>query len=261
MITASKCLVPLALACSLALTGPANAAEQDANPEMVGWVYDVSVAPDQVSAFESGIKAYIACSRKNGSTDGFSGWEAATGKMNYVFTTPSQTWGMLDKHQDDPGNKACSKTFADEVMPHVSQMQAAIYVDKPAMSKPPADSKQTPKYVIIDEYAVRVGKFDDFKDAMTKYTEAAVKSKWDQYWWTSTLAYGDGHAADVVIAQPADSWAEIGKPANPKAKAMLEGVYGKDATKTLYEKFLGAVKHHTSNVYRYNKDLSHTPSE
>ncbi|HET7560851.1 MAG TPA: hypothetical protein VFJ87_00545 [Rhodanobacteraceae bacterium] len=261
MFKATKSILPLALACSLALPGSVHAAESATSPEMVGSVYNVSVAPDQTLAFESGIKTWIACLKQNDYKFGFAAWEAATGKTGYVFTTPSDTWASMDKDAADPAGKACAKSFADNVLAHTKSMEAAIYVDKPDMSKPPAASEQMPKYVVVDEYDLQMGKFDDFKTAATKYTEAAVKSKWGQYWWTSTLVFGGRHAADVVIVSPAESWAEIGKPASPKAKAMLEGVYGKDATKTLYGQFMDAVKHHTSNVYRYNKDLSYTPSK
>lgn len=250
----------LTLACSFAVVGTVQAADNDKAPDQVSTIYDVSVSPSHVAAFEKGIKGWISCRTEHGSTHGYAMWEAETGGSMYVVSTPSGSWGSMD--EKDAGAKGCGKDFMDNVMPHVDSMQSAVYMDMPELSKPPADeSGEMPKYVVVTGYRIKVGKFDDFKETTTKMTEAAVKSKWAPTWWTSHLVFGDQNAADVIMISPESSWADIGKPADPKIKAMLEDAYGKDKTKALYEQFMGSAEHMSTNVYSYNKDLSFVPAK
>ncbi|MGB8716310.1 MAG: hypothetical protein WCD66_08110 [Rhodanobacteraceae bacterium] len=250
----------LTLACSIAFVAAAQAADSEKAPEKAMMVYDVTVQPSHVSAFEKGIKGWIACQHEHGRKQGFSAWEAETGKSEYTFTSPSGTWASFD--EKDEGAKACSQNFMDNVMPHVDSMLSSVYEDMPELSKPPADdSSDTPKYVVVTGYRIKPGKFSDFKDATAKMTKAAVQSKWSPTWWTSSLAFGDREAADVIMVGPENSWASIGAPTDPKTMDMMKGVYGEDETKALYKKFMGSAKFLSRNVYRYNKDLSYIPAD
>ena len=251
----------LTLACSAAAVGAVQAADNDKAPDQVQSIYDVHVKPDHIAAFEKGMKEWIACGHQHDRTHGFSAWEAETGSTLYVFTTPSGSWASMD--EKDPASKACGKTFVDNVLPHIDKMTTSVYVYMPKLSKPPADDDSgMPKYVTVTEYRIKPGKFEDFKNTTAKLTEAAVKSTWSPTWWTSRLAYGNRHAVgDVTMISPEPSWASIGQPADPKTKDMLEGVYGKDETQKLYKQFMGSAKFLSSNVYRYNKDLSFTPAK
>ena len=251
----------LTLACSAASVGLAQAADTDKTPDQVSTIYDISVQPGHVAAFEKAVKGWNECRKQNGSTHSYAMWEAETGDSMYVVTTPSGSWASMDER--DPAGKACAQNFMDNVMPNIDGMSTSVYVDMPELSKPPADdSKGMPAYVVVTAYRIKPGKFADFKNTTTKLTEAAIKTKWAPTWWTSRLAFGDRHkAADVTMVSPEASWATIGQPADPKTRAMLEGVYGKDETNKLYEQFMDSAKFLSTNVYRYNKDLSFTPEK
>jgi hypothetical protein len=249
----------MAMVCAFGASAAAQAADTAKTPEAVMEIFDVDVQPSQSMAFEDGFKTWIACLKEHGGTHGFQAWEAQTGSGSYTFTSPSMQWGGFD--QKDPAHNACGKVFAGSVLPHVDHMDSSMYVDRPELGIAPAESSTPPKYVVVDSYNLKPGKYDEFKTLSAQFIDAAKKTKWSQHWWTSTLAFGDAHAADVIMVSPANSWAEIGAPAEPSTRKMLESVYGKDKTEELFQKLRDTSEYISSNVYRYNAELSFEPKQ
>jgi len=195
---------------------------------------------------------------EHGATRAMWAFDQVTGNLDhYVFESGDTTWAAMDAH--DPAGKACGPTFVSAVEAHFSKGTSWVAQDMPKLSHPGALKHMD--YFYVASVKVRPGQGPDFEEALGKFAAAADKTKWDANWDTMGIIAGGRGAADYDMVWPNKSWAEMGEDPSPSAKAMMEHVYGKAAAAANRKRYLAAIEHSWSSIYKYDKDLSYIPAK
>jgi hypothetical protein len=246
------------MAIAVAVFASGGLAAQAAAPAAVHRFYEITVAPTQDHAFREGIKTWLQCLHQHGATHAMWAFDQVTGNLDhYVFESGDTTWAAMDAH--DPADKACGPTFVSAVEAHFSKGTSWVAQDMPKLSHPGAMKHMD--YFYVASVKVRPGQGPDFEEALGKFAAAADKTKWDANWDTMGIIAGGRGAADYDMVWPNKSWAEMGEDPSPSAKAMMEHVYGKAAAAANRKRYLAAIEHSWSSIYKYDKDLSYIPAK
>lgn len=236
------------------------AAAQAAAAAPVTRVFVVEVPPAQDQAFNQGLKSYEKCLRERGARHATYVYDSETGDTDrYLFLEHYGAWGGMDSR--DPAGKACRSVFDSDMLPHFSRSFSEIAVlNAKDTYMPGGDADPTP-IMWVEAYRIKVGKADDFRDALGMLAGAAAKAHWDAHFSGWDIDGAGQGGEDFVLVWPNRSWAEVGHDPSPSAKDLMTSTYGKAAAEANHQKFLGAIAEHWSDAWSYDKDLSFIPGK
>lgn len=154
-----------------------------ANPDeaVVTIEYTDSVAPAEMQAYETGVKAYSHCLREHGVKYSDYAVNHETGSNTYriSFEREPMTWARRDELGSE--SRPCKSIFNTQVNPHLKGESAAVMVEEPELSHLPAGAKNQapPQFLHIFNYTPKPGPaaHTAFTDAVKKIIAAAAKTK------------------------------------------------------------------------------------
>jgi hypothetical protein len=221
-------------------------------------VFVVEVPPAQDHAFNQGMKSWEKCLRAHGDSHTMYAYDSETGDTDrYLFLEPHRAWGDMDTHV--PAGKACHPLFDSAVLPHFSQSFSEIAEPNAKDTyMPGGDSDPTP-IMWVEAYRLKVGRGDEFRDALGMFAAAAAKAHWGGHFAGWDIDGAGQGGEDFVLVWPNKSWADVGTDPSPSAKDLMDSTYGKAAAAANHEKFLGAIAEYWSDAWSYDKDLSFIP--
>ena len=252
-------LISLASLMFLSVMSASAAAADKAN---VMRIYDDSVAPAQVGAYEAGIKAFNKCMHDHGFKYRFTALNHQTGgtyEMSYV--SDLVTWADFDKMHEQ--GKPCGATWRSAVDPHLQSEDSAFAVDMPELSHTSKGVDMGHGLYSVTALKLKPGhkNYETFTADAKKFAEAANKTNWPGHWnMLAIQAAGPGAPSFLLVSQ-ATSWADFGREMNPPFWKMVEKVYGKTRTNRMRADLDRVIAKASSHVDSYNADLSYIPAK
>lgn len=222
--------------------------------------FAIGVSPQQDHAFRTGIKQWLKCIRAHGATHPMYAYDAETGNLNeYTFLEPHATWAELDAEPTAAG-KACEGTFRQSVVPHFSGAYSAFLKMNSKITHNSNSESLMAKLSRVISYHIKWTQYHAFMAVAKAITAAADKAHWNGHYVGYSVLAGGEHSPQLLIVEPHDSWADLGKKMKPSMRKMLQSVYGKTATKALLYKLQSATTDASSKIWSYDKELSFVPS-
>lgn len=231
-----------------------------AGPAAVSRVFIVVVPPAQDQAFNQGIKDWYKCMHDHGSTDLTLAYSAVTGDLDrYLFVEGHSTWADMDKH--DPAAKTCGPTFVSEVLPHAGQAFSEISVLNPKETYLPGGDPDPAPMLWVNAYRIKPGQADAFGDVMAKFAAAAAKAHWQGHFGGYDIEGSGEDGLDFALVWPNKNWADIGTDPTPSIKDLMDGAYGKAASRAMHAKYAAAIAAQWEDAWSFEKDLSYIPGK
>jgi hypothetical protein len=118
-----------------------------------------------------------------------------------------------------------------------------------------------PKFDEILTFHLRYGKGSDFRSAITRVYDAALKTKWPLNFEWYALASG-GDTGTYVLVLPRSSWADFEeKPAVKPFRDMLKDAFGQAEADSIVDRIDGSVQSETSEIIQFHPELSYLPGK
>lgn len=231
-----------------------------AGPAAVNRIFIVVVPPAQDQAFNQGIKDWYKCMHDHGSTDATIAYSAVTGDLDrYLFVEGHNTWADMDHH--DPAAKTCGPTFVSEVLPHAGQAFSEISVLNAKESYLPGGDPDPAPMLWVNAYRFKPGQAEAFGEVIAKFAAAAAKTHWQGHFGGYDVEGSGEDGLDFALVWPNKSWADIGTDPTPSIKGLMDGVYGKAASRAMHEKYAAAIAAEWADAWSFEKDLSYIPGK
>jgi len=231
-----------------------------AGADSVTQVFVVVVPPAQDQAFTQGVRDWHKCLHDHGSTQTALAYSAVTGDLDrYLFLDEHRTWADMDNH--DPAGSACRPTFVSEVLPHAGQAFSEVAELNARDSYMPGGGPDPAPMLWVLAYRIKPGQRQVLNDALAKFAAAAARIHWEAHFAGYDIEGSGQGAENFVLVWPNKSWADVGEPAKPSDKEMMESVYGKAAAGANLKRLLGAVSDVWTEGWSYEKDLSYIPGK
>jgi hypothetical protein len=187
-------------------------------------------------------------------------WETISGEDTgtYVVGRLNQHWADLDK--PSVPDQADLEEYQKVIGGSVESMVARYYELMPKVSNPSDDNKM-PKFDEIITFRVRYGKESDFRSAIARVYDAAIKTKWPPHYEWYELANG-GDTGTFVLVLPRNSWADFeDKPDVKPFRDMLKEAFGQEEADSIVDRIDGSVKDETDEVIQFRPELSYQPGK
>lgn len=251
-IAVSLCVVALALALP--------AAAQMA-PKSITRVVVVKAKNGMHQQFEEGLKKYHQWEHQQNRPFTYYVWVVISGDRTgeYVLVSGGHDWKDFDEVlKSRPAGD--SKELAADVGPYVESFATSYWQAHPDLTSIAPQAGQTPaQYLSVTTYSVKLGSGDDFEEAIKAADEAIKKTQWPALpsQWFSLINGGEGGV--WVHATGHKDWASF-QPPEPSFGKMLSGVFGKEGSNALFQKFVKSLISVRSEIFRYDPDLSYIPN-
>ena len=213
-----------------------------------------------VPQYEAGRKQKAAWHKQQNDPLPLFVWEILSGDNTgtYVVGRLGQHWTDYDKPAiPDETDRA---EFQKVVGTYVDSVIARYYEFMPKVSNP-SDAKIPSKFSDIITFHLRYGKGSDFRSAIGRVYEAALKTKWSPNYEWYELANG-GPTGVYVLALPRNSWADFeDKPDVKPFREMLKEAFGQPEADSILNRIDHSVEKETSEIVQFRPELSYLPGK
>jgi len=213
-----------------------------------------------VPQYEAGRKQKAAWHKQQNDPQPLLVWQILTGEStgDYVVGRLGQHWADFDKPPISDENDLAE--FQKVVGSYVDSVTAYYYEYMPKVSNP-SDSRMPSKFHESDHFYVKYGKNSDFRSAIDRIHEAAVKTNWPiNYYWYELES--SGPAGVYLLVLPRNSWADFeDKPDVKPFRDMLKEAFGQAEADSIVDRIDRSVERETSNIVQFRPDLSYQPGK
>ena len=210
--------------------------------------------------YEDGRKQKAAWHKQQNSPEPLFVWEILTGDDTgtYIVGGPPQHWAEMDKPAIP--DEADQAEYAKVILPSLESMKARYYEYQPKLSNP-RSSKQPSKFEEVVIFRLRYGKDGEFRSALARATEGAMKTKWPVNFYWYELEYG-GASPAWVLTIPHDNWAAFEDQPNVKPfREMLKDAFGPAEADSIVDWINESVMSETAEIIQFRPDLSYIPGK
>jgi hypothetical protein len=218
------------------------------------------VKGSNVQQYEAGRKQKAAWHKQQNDPLPLLVWVTLSGEDTgeYLVGHFNQHWADYDKPVVT--DEADLAEFQKVVGNYVDSITTRYYEFMPKVSNESGD--ETPsKFSEIYIYQVHYGKNSDFRSAIERVHDAAVKTKWPVNYGFYELVNG-GTSGTYVLSIPHKNWADFED--NPDVKPfreMIKEAFGQAEADSIVERFDHSIDKETSEIIQYRPDLSYLPSK
>lgn len=254
----SRCFSALALAMLAVSSLPAQTPQS--NPPTISQLEFQKPKMGMTQQYEDGRKQKAAWHKQQNSPEPLLVWEILTGDDTgtYVVGGPAQHWAEADKPAiPDEADRA---EYTKVILPALESMKAQYLEYQPKLSNP-RSSNMPAKFEEVLIFRLRYGKAQEFRSAVERATEAAMKTKWPVNYSWYELQYG-GVGPEWVVTIPHDNWASFADQPNTKPfTEMLRDAFGAGQADSLMDWFNESVMSERREIIQFRPDLSYLPGK
>jgi len=210
--------------------------------------------------YEDGRKQKAAWHKQQNSPEPLLVWEIIAGDDTgtYIVGGPPVHWADLDKPVIP--EEADLAEYTKVILPSLESMKARFYEYQPKLSNP-RSSKQPAKYEEVVVFRLKYSKSGEFRSAVSRITEGAMKTKWPVNYDWYALAYG-GPGPTWVLVIPHDNWAAFEDQPNVKPfRDMLKEAFGQAEADSIVDWIDESVSSQSSEIIQFRPDLSYIPGK
>jgi hypothetical protein len=213
-----------------------------------------------IPQYEDGRKQKAAWHKQQNDKTPLLVWQTLTGDdtNEYIVGEPPQHWTDLDKPSipEDQDIAEYNKVIGN----FVESLKTRFYEYQPKMSNPPA-SQLPLKYEEVIIFHLHLGKGGEFRTAMTRVYDAAMKTKWPVNYEWYELQFG-GPTPTWVLIVPHDNWAGFeDQPTIKPFREMIKDAFGQAEADTIVDLINESVASQTSELIQFRPDLSYIPGK
>ncbi|HET7294822.1 MAG TPA: hypothetical protein VFM88_20535 [Vicinamibacteria bacterium] len=242
----------LAVAAGLAVS-PAFAEDP-----VISRVVVMKVKAGTEARFEDGLKKHNAFHAKKGDTMSHNTYVVTSGPNtgDYLRVAGQRNWKDFDAEaawqKEDQADSALNyDAYVESAVPSYYRLRTDL-------SRMPPGNTPMALYSLVF-LRLKIGKVDDFEQALKQSKEAADKAKWPRYSLVFSLLNG-GDGPTWVISQPREKFADFNPPEGKSFADMLEEQLGKDAARLRQELSDSSVASVFTQMLEYRADLSYVPA-
>ncbi len=175
----------------------------------------------------------------------------------YVVGRGGQHWADFD---NPPVTDAADmEEYIKEIGTYVDKMNAAYFETLPEVSYP--GTNMGAKYMSVTTFHLRYGKGDDFRSAISRMHDAAVKTNWPHHYRWERLANGGPGGTYVLLVDHAN-WASFeDDPAVKPLRDILREAFGEQEAMSAVERLNSSIESTYSEIVEFRKDLSYIPEK
>jgi len=213
-----------------------------------------------VPQYEAGRKQKAAWHKQQNDPQPLFVWQILTGMQTGDYVVGRLGWHWADFDKPAISDEADVAEFQKLMGNYVDSLNAYYYEYMAKVSNP-SDGKMPTKFHESNHFYVRYGKNSDFRSAMDRIHEAAVKTKWPvNYYWYEMVAGGPSGVYLLVI--PRNSWADFeDKPDVKPFRDMLKEAFGQAEADSIVDRIDKSVERETTEIVQFRPDLSYMPSK
>jgi hypothetical protein len=220
------------------------------------------VKHQNVPQYEAGRKQKAAWHKQQNDPLPLFVWEILSGDNTGTFVVGhfDQHWADYDK--PPVTDEADVAEFEKVIGAYVESVVIRYFDYMPKVSNPlDASSDMPSKFSEIVTFHVRSGKESDFRSALMRAHDAAVKTKWPiSYGWYELANGGDG--GTFVLSLPHKNWADFDdKPEVKPFRDMVKDAFGQAEADSIEDRFDRSIESSTSEIIKFRPDLSYLPAK
>lgn len=220
------------------------------------------VKHQNVPQYEAGRKQKAAWHKQQNDPLPLFVWETLSGDNTGSFIVGhfEQHWADYDKPAVT--DEADVAEFEKVIGTYVESVVLRYYDYMPKVSNSLDTSSGMPaKFSEILTFHVRSGKESDFRSALMRAHDAAVKTKWPvDYGWYELASGGDG--GTFVLVVPHKNWADFDdKPDVKPFRDMIKDAFGQSEADSVEDRFDRSIESSTSEIIKFRPDLSYLPAK
>ncbi len=209
--------------------------------------------------YEEGRKQKAAWHKQQNDSQPLMVWETLTGMGTGTYIVGRfGHWG--DFHKPSKTDQADLDEYQKVVAANVESLITRYYEYLPSISN--LDNSAPPaKFSDIITFYVKYGKSSDFRSAIARVNDAAMKTKWPVKFGWYVIASG-GDTGTWVLVLPRNSWADFGDQPNVKPfREMLKEAFGQAEADSIVDRIDNSVSSETSEIIQFRPDLSYLPAK
>jgi hypothetical protein len=213
-----------------------------------------------VPQYEAGRKQKAAWHKQQNDPQPLFVWQILTGMQTGDYVVGRLGWHWADFDKPAISDEADVAEFQKLMGNYVDSLNTYYYEYMPKVSNP-SDDKMPAKFHESNHFYVRYGKTSDFRSAMDRIHEAAVKTKWPvNYYWYYMAAGGPSGVYLLVV--PRNNWADFeDKPDVKPFRDMLKEAFGQAEADSIVDRIDGSVERETTEFLQFRPDLSYMPAK
>lgn len=235
----------------------ASSNAQALDDQSVLWVSWIKPRPGMEAEFEAGIRAHHRWRSEQGDTWTWLVWRIDTGPLTgtYAIGTFNHEWSDFDTPPVDLA--AAHENRRETMMPFIESVHTEHYTYLNRISHVPAELPPR-NFSITEMIEVRIGKEQDFLDAVAKISAAIKETGWPNNYEWYRLDYG-ARKPTYARVRLLWNWGDLSAP-DMTLRAVLEQVYGKNEAAEIADTFNASVERRHNRTAMLKKDLFYIPA-